>query len=853
MLTFRRLALFIPVAMFGAAACDDDGIGRVNAKIEVIGEVDFGDVPVGLLVAKEFEIKNAGGTVVTLQEITTDIATIATNVYAFEVPTEKFSIATSATKKVRVTFRPFIEMETPVETTIVVKTDGGEATVKLKGRGIDEVLTIEPNPALFGNILIGSDSTMDVKITNVSQHSLELKTELGSDGKPLVVSTAGNGRFEILATPTADGSLLPSMTKLEPGTSFVVQAKYTPDVVATGQEDRGKWTVSYCSFDYCGAELRLEGRGASSALECLPAMIDYGAVNPGRAITRPVTCANISNDAMEILSWELTGPALGEFSTTPSARTRLEAGATTVINVEFHPSFIVPLAMPLEAALEIKAASVDARPLDDVRIPLSGSAGGPSISVSPMSLDFGAVAIGTASTKRLLVSNDGYTDLVVDMIDADLAGTNAYTVRPELFSLVVGTATIVEVTFAPPIVGDLPSQLMIHSNDSYNPMLTVDLTGQGVQLAPCSYSLQPNPVTFGAIRLRTTSTLTVRFTNTGSDDCLLNDVRLIDTMQAPATVFTLDNGEETGLRLAPNATHDFPITYAPVDAVNDRGFLTFYVSDPNNSQPQIPLFGAGEATTEVMCPANVSVPAGQPITLTAPITTRGTNVTSIDWQIVSAPPGGIGTPNQWNPDPPNTETVDFLAYIVGAYQIHVVVEDDQGSTASCDFVVTAEGHGLRVTMSWNGSGDIDLHLNESTTQPWFSNPNDCYYANDTPIWDAASAVAMGANPELDFDNTSGFGPENTNIDIPILNKAYTVGVHNFSGGNGRTVTIDLYCGGVTAPSATFTSPMFTSSAVGGCSGNEFWKVAVVEFTSQTTCTITPLNTVVTSADACLAY
>ncbi len=850
---FRRLALFIPLTLF-AAACDDDGIGRLNAKIEADLEVDFGDVPIGLLVAREFEVKNTGGTVVSLTEIQTDVATYTTNVYAFDVSMEKLTIATSASKKVRVTFRPFIEMETSVETSIVVKTDGGEATIKLKGRGIGDVLTIEPNPVLFGNILIGSSRTLDVKITNVSTYALELKTDTDSMGQPMVMNTSGNGRFEILANPSADGSLLPAMTKLEPGTSFVVPAKYTPDVVATGQTDKGKWTVSYCSFDYCGTEVRLEGRGASNALECTPAMVDFGAVNPGRTATRPVTCTNISNDAMEILNWELTGPALGEFGMSPSMRSRLEAGASVVIEVQFHPSFLVPLAVPLEAALELKAASVDARPLDTVRIPLIGSPGGPSISVTPASLSFGGVAIGTTLTRRLLVSNDGYSDLLVSMIEPDAAMTASYTAAPVMaFTVPVGSSTVVSVTFDPQAVGDLPSELIVYSNDSINPEVTVPLSGQGVDLPPCSYSLQPNPVTFGAVTLNTSMTLTARFTNTGVDDCLLNDTEIVDSVSDPSSVYTLVNGSETGLRIAPNGVHDFPISYAPVDAVSDRHFLTFYVSDPGNSQPQIPLIGAGEATTEVACPSNISVPAGQPLPLSIMVTTRGTNVSSIDWSILSAPPGGIGTPNQWNPDPPNTENVDFLAYIVGAYQIHVVVVDDLGTNATCDFVVTAEGHGLRVTMTWDGSGDIDLHLNDTITQPWFGSSNDCYYANRTPIWDAASPASMGANPQLDFDNTSGFGPENTNIDIPLLNHPYTIGVHNYSGGLGRETTIDVFCGGVTSPNATFVSQPFSMAGAGQCTGNDFWKVAVVEFQSQTSCTITPLNAVVPSSDACIAY
>lgn len=62
--------------------------------------------------------------------------------------------------------------------------------------------------------------------------------------------------------------------------------------------------------------------------------------------------------------------------------------------------------------------------------------------------------------------------------------------------------------------------------------------------------------------------------------------------------------------------------------------------------------------------------------------------------------------------------------------------DVAGNAASCNLDVTAEGRGLRVTLTWDGSGDIDLHVHRGTTSPWFSN-DDCCCANPRPIWDSA--------------------------------------------------------------------------------------------------------------------
>ena len=80
-----------------------------------------------------------------------------------------------------------------------------------------------------------------------------------------------------------------------------------------------------------------------------------------------------------------------------------------------------------------------------------------------------------------------------------------------------------------------------------------------------------------------------------------------------------------------------------------------------------------------------------------------------------------------------------------------------------DFTAEIDPAGFRVTMSWD-TGDTDVDL-------WVTDPDGvkCYYANRT----TTSGLA------LDFDDTDGYGPENTtNISPPP--GAYLVQAHYFS-------------------------------------------------------------------------
>jgi hypothetical protein len=80
------------------------------------------------------------------------------------------------------------------------------------------------------------------------------------------------------------------------------------------------------------------------------------------------------------------------------------------------------------------------------------------------------------------------------------------------------------------------------------------------------------------------------------------------------------------------------------------------------------------------------------------------------------------------------------------------------------------------TLTWNGSGDVDLHTYEPGGLHVF-------YANP-----------QGSSGYLDTDNTSGFGPEHyyASCDSDILQTgSYQIAVANYYGADGRTATVQI--------------------------------------------------------------
>lgn len=251
-----------------------------------------------------------------------------------------------------------------------------------------------------------------------------------------------------------------------------------------------------------------------------------------------------------------------------------------------------------------------------------------------------------------------------------------------------------------------------------------------------------------------------------------------------------------------------------------------------------------EGCAAIACPANQTVNAGTAAVLTA----TGTGLSGYSWRVVTQP-SGAGSSAVWSPAPPTQASVQFLPYIVGVYTLEASARDAQNQVHTCQTLVTAQAHGLRVELTWNGSGDVDLHLHNGTNTPWFDSSgsqNDCYYSDCV-----TTPVAWGAS--LDVDNVTANGPENVNVDTPNLNENYAVAAHNYTGASGRVATVKIFCGltqGGITPTATYTSRALAGTTSGNCTANDFWRVATVRFTAPGVCTVTPLNTYTPSTDAC---
>ncbi|MBI5513582.1 MAG: hypothetical protein HY909_07420 [Deltaproteobacteria bacterium] len=246
----------------------------------------------------------------------------------------------------------------------------------------------------------------------------------------------------------------------------------------------------------------------------------------------------------------------------------------------------------------------------------------------------------------------------------------------------------------------------------------------------------------------------------------------------------------------------------------------------------------------VTCPAAQTAPAGSTVTLTA----VATGAVGVRWEVAMAPPGGGGVLGA-----PGSTGTTFTSVLVGAYTLRFTATDGSGRSASCTTQVTFLGHGLRVELTWDTGSrtmdpvartDLDLHLHNRSARRWFEDPEDCYFNNRNPRWDARGSALD--DPSLDVDNVYGFGPENIRVDEPVPgSQVYSVGVHAFYGSTGSNATVRIYCGEVLA--GTFTRALRPGPVRGA--DNDFWRVARVTFSAPSACAVARVDDVLTLAQA----
>jgi phospholipase C len=201
---------------------------------------------------------------------------------------------------------------------------------------------------------------------------------------------------------------------------------------------------------------------------------------------------------------------------------------------------------------------------------------GSLVELSPTLLDFKGVALGSASTLPVTLTNVGTTIVKITSISAN----TDYTASNNCGSSVAsgGTCTV-NVTFAPSASGSRPGALSVVSSDPASPE-RVDLVGSGLGMV-----LNPTHLEFGSQAVGTTSSpMSLTITNQNTAAILMGTVTATDNFIVSANncPASLSHGQSCTVK----------VEFAPSETGSISG--TLFVGDNDASSPQeAPLTGKG--------------------------------------------------------------------------------------------------------------------------------------------------------------------------------------------------------------------------------------------------------------------
>ncbi len=226
--------------------------------------------------------------------------------------------------------------------------------------------------------------------------------------------------------------------------------------------------------------------------------------------------------------------------------------------------------------------------LANMSVPLTVTAG-PLASVSPLSIDFGTVYLGTITAKNVAVTNMGTAPMTItDPLLSIVKGGNsnefvAVNLCPK--SLAVGKSCMIGIGFvAGPFYNPQTAMLSVVDNAAGSPQ-TVNLTATVIHPQAQLSAMSLNFVTQ---KMNTSSSAKpVVLTNTGATALTINSISIVGTNPLDFTETNDCPGS-----LAANASCTIGVTFKPTARGSRSGSVVF-ANNAQNSPQRISLSGAG--------------------------------------------------------------------------------------------------------------------------------------------------------------------------------------------------------------------------------------------------------------------
>jgi hypothetical protein len=546
--------------------------------------LSFGNVTIGSSSTLSETVTNTGGSSVTITQATTTGAGFS--ISGLSLP---LTLTAGQSKTFSVTFAPSSAGSVNGNIAIISNASNSTLNIPLSGTGVTQgTLSANPTSLSFGNVQIGSSSTLSETLTNTGGSSLTI-TQATTTGAGFSVSglslpltlTAGQSKtFSVVFAPSSAGSVNGNLAIISNASNSTLN-------------------------------IPLSGTGVTpGTLSANPTSLSFGNVQTGSSSTLSETITNTGGSSVTITQATTTGAGFSISGL--SLPLTLTAGQSKTFSVTFAPQSV--------GSVNGNLAIISDASNPTLNIPLSGTGVAPgTLSANPTSLSFGNVQIGNSSTLSETVTNTGGSSVTITQANVTGAGFSISGLSLPL-TLTAGQSKTFSVLFAPSSAGSVNGNLAIISNAS-NPTLNIPLSGTGV--TPGTLSANPSSLSFGNVQVGTSKTLSETLTNTGGSSLTISQAT------ASGAGFSI-SGINPPVTLTTGQSITFNATFAPTSTGSANGTISV-TSNGSNPNLSVSMSGTGTAAGQLSVnPVSLnfgSVLVGDSSALAASLNATGASVT----------------------------------------------------------------------------------------------------------------------------------------------------------------------------------------------------------------------------------
>lgn len=471
--------------------------------------VDFGEVAVGETATTSVTVANTGDAPLGVTGVTLDSS-------VFAVASAPTVVDAGDTATVNLTFTP--TGATTTTATATIETNDTDTDLALSGTG------------LAGNLALSTDSL------SFGEHDVAA----GNLTASLVVSNTGSAPLTVdsLAVTGDAFALVNGTTEtLAVGDETAVTVAFDP---ATGGDANGTLTLQTDDPDRPTATVALSGTGLAPNLSVTPATVAFGNVTAGERATANLTVANTGTAALTLDTISAAGSA---FTVTNTGAASLAPGESTQIAVTFAPSVVGAYASNLTIATNDPAAGRGT-------VSLSGTALSSTLTLSPLTLDFGNVSVGTTVSETVRVTNPSATALNLSALRVTGPDAGNVTVTPAApLSLDPQEGRTLTVSITPAAREPFNATLVPERAGVAIARIGLHATARGPDI-----DVSPTSVSFTNATVNETSQRNVTVRNVGAEPLSLTGARVGGAgFSVPNLTATLQPGSATTL----------PVSFAP--------------------------------------------------------------------------------------------------------------------------------------------------------------------------------------------------------------------------------------------------------------------------------------------------